>query len=165
MVPAEIRDSSKSLVSCTYIPSILDLTDALVPRAQLDSSIRPTWFVHMDGEVPSLGLFPSRCLSRPSQLVVFTAILPMGVRTHFFQMVPPILEFCPMSLGGGIAADESRLFGTLFLIVPITLARVPFSLGCKPILRQLLVLRMLEVWKSHQKLWRPSCVVRMIPAR
>ena len=40
------------------------------------------------------------------------------------------------------------------------LARLPFSLECNLPLHHLLVLRILEVWKSHPELWRLSCVKR-----
>ena len=53
-----------------------------------------------------------------------------------------------------------QIVGTVILLIPITLARLPFSLECKLILHHLLVLRIQEVWKSEN-----PCVTRRIPAR
>ena len=88
--------------------------------------------------------FPSRFLSRHSQIVVPKAILLMGVRTSVFRDVPRDHE--------------------LMLLIPITLARLPLFLECKPILQDLLALRILAVGKSHPELWRLSCATRNIPA-
>ena len=88
----------------------------------------------------------------------------MGVRTIFSRVAPLDLEFCPMILGGGIVVDESGWLGTLILAIPINLERLPFVLECDPIQHHSLVLRILEVWKSHPELWRLSSVRRRIPA-
>ena len=84
----------------------------------------------MDGEKQALvavheQTIPSHFPSRPFQIVVPRAILPMGVRTSFFQAVPQDLEFRPMISGGGIGVQVREL-GTLILVIPTTLACLAF---------------------------------------
>ena len=120
--------------------------------------------MHEHSQFASLEPFPSSFLSRPFHIVAPTAIVSMGVRTHFFRVIQQVIEFRPMILGGGIVVDESRLLGSLILVLPKTSARLPLSLECKLILHHLLILRPPEVWRSHPELWRLSCVKRRIPA-
>ena len=184
------RSSNLACIHVAYTPSRLDLTEMLAHRDQLVSSICPTrgfqivflsshfYVVHTDTWTERNKPF-SRCMDKHSQfgtlfpaipfqnhlkLLVPRAILLMGARTHVFHVVPHDLELRPIS-GGGIVLDESSLLGTLIVVIPINLARRPFSIERNPILHHLLVLRVLEVWKSHPPLRRLSCVTRKIPAR
>ena len=58
--------------------------------------------------------------------------------------LPMDLEFRPLILGVGTVVDEYRWLGTLILVISITLARLPFSLECKPILHHMLALLMCD---------------------
>ena len=91
----------------------------------------------------------SHSLSTQTPFQVGDPILPTGVRTRVFQAVPLVLDFCPMILGSGIEVDESKWLDIPIVVVSIALERLPFSLGCLPILHQLLVLSILAVWRSH----------------
>ena len=84
VVLAEISDSSKSLflARSSSSPSIFDLTEVLVPRDQLVSSICSLPFL-MSSTQTERNLFHGARTHILSLEVVPTAILPMGVRTHF----------------------------------------------------------------------------------
>ena len=90
-------------------------------------------------------------LSHPFSIDTFSncsrSKLVNWVRTHFFREVPRDLQHCPIILDGGFSADGSKSLDILIVVIPIILARLPFLLGFKPILHQLLVLRIQEVWK------------------
>ena len=180
------RFSDSACIRAVNIPSIFDMTEMLLfteinlfhhvshmgfrlfffPPMFMSSTQteRNNTFLRCVNTHSDFELFPNRFyqdffkLSFPQQSC-------WGVRADVFQLVPLDLEFCPMVSGGGIVVDESRLLGTLILVIPTTLACLPFLLECKPILHHMLILRILEVWKSDPELWRLSRVTRRIPAQ
>ena len=105
------------------------------------------------------GTLPIHFLSIPLRSVAPAAILPVGVRTSFFQAVPPGLQLRPMTLGGEIVRDESRWLGTLFRVIPITLSVSRYCITCFSC----------APWKSGNLIENFGgcrvCVTRKTPAR
>ena len=171
-IPAEIKDSSKSLFSCAI--SKLGLHSSCVhPELYLihwKSWLFDIYWLHQF--VPhgfqvvkkhsQCGTFPYRFLSRPSQMVVPTAVL-LWEAAHSSRVVPLGLEFCPTIFGQRDPSGRIQMVGHSDSSSLHDCGAI--SLDCKPILHLSLLLRILEVWKSHPKNKRLSCATRKILPR
>ena len=78
----------------------------------------------------------------------------MGVRTKSFHLQPHVLV--PQFLANGIQDRRSQMVEHSDADSFQQFWSAPFSLGCKLILRHLLVLRILVVWKARTELVPPS---------
>ena len=135
---AEIRDSSEFLFSCAILKIGLN-----------SRCVHAKLYLLTEVLLPRAPLVSSMCAT----------ILPMGVRTHFFQVVyPQDLECCPIFLGGGNVMDESRWLGTLILYSQ-QLWNFHFHLNVSRYCITSLSCASWESWRSHPELWQLSCVI------
>ena len=89
-------------------------------------------------------------------------VLPKDDRTDSFQEERLDLPYWTMNLAICVLVDVSKYPGILTLEFPITLMHLPFWPGCKRILRQLLVLNILEALIWYPWLLRLSFEMLMI---
>ena len=96
--------------------------------------------------IPNLKLFPNRIFKELSRIAFPIIVLPKDDRTDFAQEERLGLPYWTMILAICVVVDESKCLDTPILEFSIICEHLPFSLGYKPILRLLLVLRNLEIW-------------------
>ena len=82
-----------------------------------------------------------------SQIAFPIIVLPKDDHIDFVQEERLGLPYWTMILAICVMVDESKCLDTPILELSIICEHLPFLLGCKPILRLLLVHRNLAIWR------------------
>ena len=93
----------------------------------------------------------------------FTLSLPQGDKTDFVQEEPQGLRCLTKILATCVVEDVSEYLDILTLEASVMLKRLSFFLGCKLMLRRLLVWRNLVALQRHPWLFRPSFEMQTNP--
>ena len=124
------------------------------------TQIRIILFHDVQRDIPNLEFSPSHVSIGFSQNAFPIIVLPKDDRTDSFREERLGLPYWTMILAICASVDVSKCLDIASLEFLITLMHLPFSLGYKLILRQLLVLRTLAVW--YPSLLLPSFEMLMI---
>ena len=98
-------------------------------------------------DIPNLEFSPIHVSIGLSQIAFPIIVLPKDDHTDFVQEEQLGLPYWTMILAICVVVDESKCLDTPILEFSIISEHLPFSLGCKPILRLLLVHRNLAIWR------------------
>ena len=110
----------------------------------------------MNKNIPNLEFSPSHVSIGFSQIVFPTRVWPQDDRADFVQKERLGLPYWTMILAIRVVVDESKCLDTPIWESSIICEHLPFLLGCKPILRLLLVHRNLAICVWYPWFWRLS---------
>ena len=126
------------------------------------TQIRIVLFPDEQRDIPNWKPSHNRISIGFSQIAFPITVLPKDDQINFVQEEQLGLPYWIMILAICVVEDESKCLDIPILEFSIISEHLPFLLGCKQILRPLLVLRNLAVWRWYPWPLRPSFVMLMI---
>ena len=130
---------------CPHRINVLFLSNQFLSHPH--TQIRIILFDGVRKDIPNLEFSPSHASIGFSQIAFPIIILPKDDRTGFAQEERLGLRYWTMTLAICVVVDESKCLDSPILEFSIICEHLPFSLGYKQILRLLLVLRNLAIWR------------------
>ena len=138
-----------------------------LPTTFISSTYTETSPSRLTNKHSQFGTLPNHILKKKklSLITFLTKVLPKDDRTDFIQEEQPDLPYWTMIRAICALVDVSQYLDILTSEFCTMMVHHPFWLGCKRILRLLLVLRILVVLKQYPLLLQPSFVMPMILAQ